>query len=55
MHSVRDPRFLTSAIPLRAIIEIVNGELRILPIAESDADEQQILYALRFLREDFRR
>jgi hypothetical protein len=38
---------------LRAIVEIVGGELRIFPIADSDADEKTFLDALRFVREDF--
>lgn len=35
---------------LRAMIEIIAGELKIYPVAESDADEKLILDALRFLR-----
>jgi hypothetical protein len=38
---------------VRAIIEIVNGELEIYPLADSDTDERQILDALRFVRKDF--
>jgi hypothetical protein len=38
--------------PLRAIVEIVDGELKVFPIADSDADEQTILDALRFVIED---
>jgi len=38
--------------PLRAIVEILGGELKIYPIANSDADEKTILDALRFVRED---
>lgn len=38
---------------LRAMIEIIDGELRIFPIADSDDDEKRILEALRFVREDF--
>ena len=33
---------------LRAIIELVDGEIKIFPIARSDADEKTILDALRF-------
>jgi hypothetical protein len=44
-----------NAIPLRAIIEIVGGELKIYPLAGSDAEEHQILDALRFIREDLGR
>jgi len=40
------------AMPLRAIVEIIGGELKIYPIAENDADEKIILDALRFMRED---
>jgi hypothetical protein len=39
--------------PLRAIVEIVGGQLKIFPIANTDGEEQQILDALRFVREDF--
>ena len=41
--------------PLRAIVEIIGGELTVYPIAESDLDEQRILDALRFVREDLGR
>jgi len=34
---------------LRAIIELIDGELAIFPIANSDADRAAILDALRFL------
>ena len=37
--------------PLRAIIEIMGRELKVVPIADSDADEQRILDALRFIIE----
>jgi hypothetical protein len=37
--------------PLRAIVEIIGGELKVYPIADSDADEKIILDALRFVRE----
>jgi hypothetical protein len=33
--------------PLRAIIEIIDGELKIYPIGNSDRDEKTILDALR--------
>ena len=38
--------------PLRAIVEIYPGELKVFPIADSDADERCILDALRFVRQD---
>jgi hypothetical protein len=38
--------------PLRAIIEIIDGELNILPVAGSDADEQLIREALRSVGEE---
>jgi hypothetical protein len=38
--------------PLRAIVEIADGELHVYPIADNDGDEQSILDALRFIRED---
>jgi hypothetical protein len=41
--------------PLRAIVEISGGELKVYPIAESDLDEQRIIDALRFVREDLGR
>jgi len=37
---------------LRAVVEIDGGELRVYPIADSDADEQRILDALRFVRDE---
>jgi hypothetical protein len=37
--------------PLRAIVEILGGELKVYPIADSDADEKIILDVLRFVRE----
>ena len=40
---------------LRAIVEIIDGELKIYPISDSDFDERAILDALRFVREDFDR
>jgi hypothetical protein len=39
------------AMPLRAIVEILGGELKVYPIADSDADEKIILDVLRFVRE----
>jgi hypothetical protein len=44
-----------AGIPLRAIVEIIGGELKIYPLAESDAEEHQILNAFRFIREDLGR
>lgn len=41
--------------PLRAIVEIIGGELKIYPLAGNDAEEHQILDALRFIREDLGR
>ena len=38
-------------LPLRAIIEIRGGELKVYPVGNSDADEKIILDALRFVRE----
>jgi hypothetical protein len=37
---------------LRALVELADGELRIFPICDNDVDEQRILDALRFVRED---
>lgn len=37
--------------PLRAIVEIIGGELKVYPVGNSDADEKMILDALRFVRE----
>jgi len=36
---------------LRAIVEILDGELLIFPIADTDEHRREILDALRFLRE----
>jgi len=36
---------------LRAFVEIVDGQVMIFPIADSDEDERRIRDALRFLRE----
>ena len=41
--------------PLRAIVELIGGELKVYPIAKSDLDEQRIIDALRFVREDLGR
>jgi hypothetical protein len=38
---------------LRAIIEIVDGQLKIFPVASSDVEASQILDALRFFGEGF--
>jgi len=40
-----------SARPLRALIEITGGELRVYPVADNDGDERRILDALRFIAE----
>lgn len=40
-------------VPLRAIIEIIGGELTVYPVGNSDADEKVILDALRFLTRSF--
>lgn len=45
----------TEAKRLRAFIKIIDGELAVYPIADSDEEEREILDALRFLREDFDR
>jgi hypothetical protein len=34
--------------PLRAIVEIIDGELSVLTVAENDDEERQILDAFRF-------
>lgn len=39
---------------LRAMIEIIDGELKIFPIADSDEQAKEIVDALRFFREDFK-
>jgi hypothetical protein len=41
--------------PVRAIVEIIGDDLKIYPIAESDLEEQRIIDALRFVREDLGR
>ena len=46
---------LRRSMPLRALVEIIGGELKVYPIAESDLDEQRIIDALRFVREDLGR
>ena len=40
--------------PLRAIVEIIDGEFKVYPLSDSDDDERRILDALTFMREDFR-
>lgn len=40
---------------LRALIEIIDGELKVYPIADCDRDEKIILDGLRFVIEDCRR
>jgi hypothetical protein len=39
---------------LRAIVELIAGELRVYPLCQTDQDEKIILDALRFLCEDER-
>ena len=39
--------------PVRAIIELDGGELKIFPIAQSDIEEKMIFDALRFMIEDY--
>ena len=46
---------LRRSMPLRALVEIIGGELKVYPIAESDLDEQRIIDALRLVREDLGR
>jgi hypothetical protein len=46
------PTFIRSQQRLRAFVEIIDGELRVYPIAETDDDERRILDALRFIVED---
>jgi hypothetical protein len=46
------PTFTRSQQRLRAFVEIIDGELRVYPIAETDDDERRILDALRFIVED---
>ena len=53
MQNINTPKQLPASMPLRAIVEIIGGELKVYPIAESDLDEQRILDALRFMREDW--
>lgn len=40
---------------LRAIVELIGGELKIYPLADSDADEKRILDALRCVIEEHAR
>ena len=54
MKSNTSPTFesqVRKTAPLRALVEITGGELKIFPIADSDGDEQLILDALRFVRD----
>ncbi len=37
---------------LRAMVEIIDGRLKIFPVASSDVEASQILDALRFFGED---
>ena len=37
--------------PIRAMVEIVDGELKFYPIADSDEDEHRIMDGLRFFSE----
>ncbi len=53
MQSTPSPESSQGQPRLRAVVELINGELKIYPIAENDADEKRILDALRFVREDF--
>jgi len=43
------PEARKSQTPLRAIIEVIDGELVIFPIAESDVERAAILDALTFI------
>jgi hypothetical protein len=38
--------------PLRAIVEIIGGELKIYPMTYNDLEEKLIRDALRFVREE---
>jgi hypothetical protein len=50
----RGPRaHIASQRRLRAMIEIIDGELKVYPIADTDEDERLIFDALRFAREEF--
>jgi hypothetical protein len=49
------PELTTSQRRLRAMIEIIDGQLKIYPVAQSDTEAAQVLHALRFVREDFER
>jgi len=40
--------------PLRAILEIIDGELSVVLVAESDGDEREIRDALRLAVEEWR-
>jgi hypothetical protein len=54
------PQFVSSVAPtsqaspprLRAIVEIIDGELSVIPIADCDSDERAILDAFRFIIAD---
>jgi len=50
MDSITHPP-IKSQIPLRALVEIRGGELCIFPIAQTDAEADRVLDALRFLSE----
>ena len=52
-RKISTTRFLARA-RLRAIIEIDGGQLKIMPLSDSDYEEKLILDALRFMRQDFR-
>jgi hypothetical protein len=56
MHNISaDKSKGQSTEPLRAIIEVIGGELSITPIADSDAEEREILDALRIHLDEQRR
>lgn len=40
--------------PLRAMLEIVDGKVSVLPVADSDEDERRIIDALCFVVKDWR-
>ena len=54
-NSVADAPVLSQRRPLRALIEIIGGELHVYPVASTDDDEKLIWDALRFVREDLER
>ena len=51
MQSTRPPNPVKEQPRIRAVVELIDDQLKIFPVCDTEDDEQAIMEALRFVRE----